>query len=303
MLNLTVLAAGYRGTAFVSGLVAAGLRPQRVISYRQVGDQSRAFEELVELTRAKQITFAETRYPDLENDELIFIVGWQFLLRKGLERCVVFHDSLLPLYRGFAPTVTALLCGDEEIGITAFRPDGGTDTGPIYGKRVARVPFGASLQAVLNLQTSATIELALELAGQASLGELRTVPQEGSATSSLWRDAFDYFIDWRRDAQQILRQIDYVWFPYGGAKAVLADRILTIVRARLGPDITFAIRDPGKLWQVENSCALVVCGRGTIWIEQAVNLDKQPFQFTRLRTRFLTADTAWMLPYVAQIDK
>jgi len=304
MAHPTILASGYRGAAFVSGILSAGLSPERVISYKQVGDKSSAFEELIELTRSKGIQFEETRYPDLKDDALIFLIGWQFLISEGLERCIVFHDSLLPMYRGFTPTVTALLRGDEEIGVTAFRPDGGVDTGPVYGRRTVRVPSGSSLQAVLDLQTAATIDLALELGERASRGELHAVLQDESAVMcSLWRDNFDFFIDWRRDAQQILRQIDYVGYPYDGAKAVLHDRILTIVRAQLGPDIAFAIRDPGKLWQIEGGRALVVCGEGTVWIDAAVDADKKPFRFKNLRTRFLTADTAWITPFTSGDSK
>ena len=295
MIKPTVLVSGYRGTAFVAGIVEAGLRPHRVVSYKQVGDQSNAFERLVDFTRSQKIPFEEARNPSLNNDKLVFLIGWQFILGDSLERCIVFHDSLLPMFRGFAPTITALLRGDEQIGVTAFRPCAGIDTGPIYGRRTVRVPSGASLRAVLDLQTIAMIELALEVGQRASRGDLDAFPQDETAvTYSLWRDSFDFFVDWRRDAPQILRHINCVGFPYDGAKAVIADRILTIVKARLGPDISFAIRDPGKLWQIEDGRGLIVCGAGTLWIDEAVDGDRKPFRFKSLRTRFLTADTAWL---------
>jgi methionyl-tRNA formyltransferase len=135
MARPTVLAAGYRGTLFVSGLIDAGLCLQRVISYRQAGDQSRAFERLAELACVRKILFQENRHPSLKTDKLIYAVGWQFLLNEDVERCVIFHDSLMPRYRGFSPTVTALLCGDGEIGVTAFRPVKELDAGPVFGRR------------------------------------------------------------------------------------------------------------------------------------------------------------------------
>jgi methionyl-tRNA formyltransferase len=297
MVQPTLLAAGYRGTVFLAGILDAGLHPERVISYRQAGDRSLAFERLMELAKSKEIPFEENKRPDLTADKLVFIVGWQFLLSSGNERCVVFHDSLLPKYRGFAPTVTALLCGDNHIGVTAFRPDAGTDTGALYGVRAVHPPAGATLQSVLDLQTNAMIALALDIADRMSRGALRAVPQEGeSATYSLWRDTLDFFIDWRQDAPQVLRHIVVSGFPYEGAKAVLGDRILTILTAHLGPEIDFAVRDPGKLWQIENGRALVVCGKGTVWIDEAVDADRIPFRFEALRNRFLTADTAWIAP-------
>jgi methionyl-tRNA formyltransferase len=146
----------------------------------------------------------------------------------------------------------------------------------------------------------AMVALALQITEQAHRGELYTESQkEAAATYSIWRDTFDYFIDWRRDAQQIIRQINFVGYPYEGARAVLRDRILSIVKAQLGPDIPFVIRDPGKLWKIDGRRALVVCGRGTLWIDEAVDANKMPFTFKHLRGRFLTADTAWIAPFAS----
>jgi methionyl-tRNA formyltransferase len=95
-----------------------------------------------------------------------------------------------------------------------------------------------------------------------------------------------------------LRHVQVVGFPYEGAKAVLDGSTLTIDNARLGPDLNFAIRDPGKVWTIEGGRPLVVCGAGTLWIDSARGADAQPFQFRRLRARFLTADTAWIANYL-----
>jgi methionyl-tRNA formyltransferase len=296
----TVLATGYRGAAFVAGLVAAGVCPVRVVTYPQAGDQSGAFESLVRLCASHGIDVEESRRPRVDSERLVFLVGWQFLLGEGNERCVVFHDSLLPKLRGFSPTVNALLRGEEIIGVTALRPTAGVDAGPAYGRRAVHVQPGTSLQSAFDLQTSAMIELAVELAERAFHGDLKADEQDESiATYSLWRDAFDYFIDWRRGAREVVRQVNSVGFPYEGAKAVLGDQVVVIVKACLGPDIAFTIRDPGKLWQIEEGRALVVCGEGTLWIEEAVDVHGRPFHFDRLRSRFLTADTAWLLPFIS----
>lgn len=291
----TVLAVGYRGTAFIVRLVAAGLRPVRVVSYRQAGDRSEAFERLSHLCHTENIPFEVSRRPVLDGDQLVFLVGWQFLLKNNLEKCVVFHDLILPDLRGFSPTVTALLRGDKVIGVTALRPTAGTDAGPIFGTRTVRVPPGVSLQTAFDLQTDAMVELAVELANRFHSGNIDSVPQdENVGTFSLWRDSFDYFIDWRRNAEEIVRQVTVLGYPYDGAKGQLTDHLLTITKAQLGPNIDFAIRDPGKVWQIKNDRALVVCGAGTVWIDEALDADAQPYRFKALRTRFLTADTAWL---------
>ena len=39
---------------------------------------------------------------------LVFLIGWQYLVSGDTTRCVVFHDSLLPALRGFAPELGSL---------------------------------------------------------------------------------------------------------------------------------------------------------------------------------------------------
>jgi methionyl-tRNA formyltransferase len=141
--------------------------------------------------------------------------------------------------------------------------------------------------------------LALEIIARAEGSSLVPAAQdETKATYSLWRDNFDYFIDWRQPAQVVLAHIRAVGFPYDGAKAVLGRSILTITAAQIGPDMNFAVRDPGKLWTIRDGRPLVVCGTGTLWIESARTSDGAPFEFKKVRSRFLTADTAWLAPYL-----
>jgi methionyl-tRNA formyltransferase len=295
----TLLVAGYKGALFVRGLLAAGIRPARIISYRQEDDVSDAFGTLLAIGQSDGLLIEENHYPRLDRDPLIFLVGWQFLLQSSLERAVVFHDSLLPKGRGFSPTVTAMLTNSGFVGISAIRPAEGRDDGPTLGSRAVSYPTGADLKSVLELQVRAMVGLATDIIESASKGDLVATQQDSlQASYSLWRDAFDYFIDWRRSSEDILRHIQAHGYPYRGAMGVLNGHVIMIVRAKLGSDVVFEIRDPGKLWEIDGPRALVTCGAGMLWIEDARNLDGQPFQFKRLRSRFLTADTAWMLPFL-----
>ena len=57
--------------------------------------------------------------------DLAFLVSWRFLLPKAIFQqprlgTFVFHDSLLPAYRGFAPTVWVMINGQDHTGATLF---------------------------------------------------------------------------------------------------------------------------------------------------------------------------------------
>ncbi len=290
-----VLAAGFKGALFIAGLLQAGVKPLRIVSYRQPDDKSNSFDRLSELSGNFGIAFEESKRPDITGDAPVFLVGWQFLLHHGLDRCIVLHDLLLPDLRGFTPTVSALILDLDVIGVTALRPDEGIDTGPICGRRSVSISSGTSIREALELQSGAMVDLAMEILQRVPDGTLVEQTQDqSSGTLSLWRDEYDYFIDWRTSSLEVLRFVRALGFPYSGAKGVIDDQIVTIQNATAGPDLVFAIRNPGKLWQVEDRRALVVCGSGTLWIEEASKDNGEPFHFKHLRSRFLTQDTAWI---------
>jgi methionyl-tRNA formyltransferase len=295
----TLLVAGFKGMLFVTGVLEAGITPLRIISYPQWGDKSDSFSQVVELGRRYGIRVEESRHPNIAEDSLVFLVGWQFLLREGLDRCVAFHDSLLPELRGFSPTVTALLLGLDVIGVTAIRPDHSFDSGPICGSRRINISQGLSIRAALELQSRAMVDLAIEILQRASNDTMvEQIQDQDAGTFSLWRDEYDYFIDWRSSASEILRLVQALGFPYEGAKGIIDNELVTVQQARLGPDPSFAIRSAGKLWQTDGRKALVVCGSGTLWIDEAFDGQGQPFHFQHLRARFLTPDTAWIATFL-----
>lgn len=295
----TIFAAGYRGALFIAKILERGIRPLRIATYRQPGDKSGSFDRVVALARGYGIAVEDTRYPTVRiDDRLVLLVGWQFKLRDGLDRCIVLHDSLLPRDRGFSPTVTALILGSGVLGVSAIRPNEETDAGPVYGTRTFALPPGTLLRTAIELQAAATVDLALEILQQAGQTMIGRPQDNSSATYCLWRDRYDYFVDWRLTATEILRCVQALGFPYDGAKGVLNGEVLTIEHAEIGPDLTFTLRDPGKLWQIADYRALVVCGSGTLWIERASDVTGNPYRFKALRSRFLTADNAWITPFL-----
>src|SRR5262249_37328233 len=159
-------------------------------TYSQAGDRANSFDALVELASSHGVAFEESRQPVLKEDELTLIIGWQFLLHGDLTRCVVFHDSLLPEFRGFSRTVTAVFIGRRDVGVTAFKPVSDVDAGPIYGQRTVQIPPDANIQVALDLQSEATVALALEIIRRVATDSLAARTQdETNATHSLWRDS------------------------------------------------------------------------------------------------------------------
>jgi len=287
--RIAVFAVGEKGRAFL----AAILDDDRVVvvavrSYPQsaVVDDAQAGIDL--LCQAHGVPIHRGARGDLElgpDVDLIFVVGWQYLLPPD-PRMVVFHDSLLPRLRGFAPTVTALILGDTEVGVTALRPVAELDAGPVLAQHAQTVTYPAKIRDVLHLLADSYVACAGHVISSFAAGSLEESAQDpDAATYSIWRGDDDYIIDWTEDADRIRRTVDALGWPYPGAHTRLEGSTLTILDVAPGPDLRFEIRQPGKVWSVADGIATVVCGSGTLILTDVRDSDGLPFRFERLRVR------------------
>lgn len=285
--EISCLIAGLKGLEFFKGLLEIGILPRHVVSYEQPDDLSRSFAIIEEIAESHDITFEEKKRPYIFNGELVFVVGWQYFLPSNNLQLIIFHDSLLPRYRGFAPTVTALINGEKRIGVSALRPVDGVDQGPLFGQLAAPVTYPMKIEAALSLQAQLMVSLACELIEIFNKGTLRAEPQaEDQATYSLWRDEQDYVLDWREDAARLARSVDALGFPYSGARALFDGREIIIDEAEEVDDLHFEHRQAGKIWSLNDGRPIVICGVGCMQINAARELDSAPVTFDRLRRRF-----------------
>jgi methionyl-tRNA formyltransferase len=286
-----VCAVGFKGEVFLDGLIRRRAPIAKVFTYRQENDRSKGFDGITTLCRSLSIPITEDRRPtiaDIRGADLIFVVGWQYLLPFVDSRLILFHDSLLPRYRGFAPTVTSLIAGDNVVGVTAFHLAEGIDSGPILAQAQLRVHVPARIDEVLKRQGELMAELAVKLVEAKAAGNLVAQPQdERQASYSLWRDAEDYFIDWSWPAEKIQRFVYAVGYPYEGAHTILGDQVAIINDCAVVPDdLTFPIRQPGKVWRLTDGGPIVVCGIGLLRILAMHTPKGAEIRLAKLRTRF-----------------
>jgi methionyl-tRNA formyltransferase len=284
--TITVCATGLKGEIFVSGLLSRGIRPALIISYDQKDDLSKSFSRLAEIAAQEKIKFLQQKYLASPIHGIVFMVGWQYLLKDLAPFSVVFHDSLLPRYRGFAPTVTALINGEPEIGVTALSPSENADEGLILGQLSLPIKYPVRIAEALKLQASLMVDLAVSINAQWLQGSLASHAQNNSeATYSLWRDDADYEIDWSRSAEEIRRFIDAVGYPYKGARTSVNGEDVIIESASVVDDLRFEGRHLGKVWRIEKGCPIVVCGHGLLRLEAARKLAGEIYEFRKLRVR------------------
>lgn len=222
----------------------------------------------------------------------IIAVGWRYIIPLALNRfldnpVMIFHDSLLPKYRGFAPVVTAMLCGEKTIGASVIFAGETPDNGDIICQESIMLNGDEYISDVISSMTDVYKRLFNRLIADIVSDSVEGHPQNDSeATFSIWRDEDDYLIDWNMDADEILTMIRALGFPYRGAKSIYNGDIIRILKAeKAEQDLNFAIRDVGKIWELKDGIPVVICKKGLIRIESATDEAGNPYLFRYLRRR------------------
>ncbi len=228
------------------------------------------------------------KYKESTEADLKIAVGWRWLI-EDFENLLVFHDSLLPKYRGFNPLVTALINGDKEIGASVILANQSFDRGDILMQKSISISYPIKIEMAIDEMSrlySSMLNTLLEQYQGAS--NLEAEPQDESlATYSLWRDEDDYVIDWKQSSHEIVRFVDAVGYPYKGAKTKYDGQWIRIFDAESVDDITISNRTPGKvIWRTSNGL-VVVCGKGLLKVNAFYDDMGEPLDFNKkLRIKF-----------------
>src|ERR1700674_442440 len=168
------------------------------------------------------------------------------------------HASLLPKYRGAAPTQWAIANGESVTGVTTMRIDAGLDTGDILMQR--EVPIGGEDTAETLGPNLATIgaELMVETLRGLETGQVRPTPQDhAQATLAPILNKEDGRMDFSRSATHLFNRLRG-FQPWPGAFATFKGKTLQVHRAQ--PRQHAAKLTPGEV-AVEGTRLLVGCGR------------------------------------------
>lgn len=247
-------------------------------------------EEICCLCKQNRIEWCLKQDKPKARSPFMVAVAWRWMIPvSSPQQLIVVHDSLLPKYRGFAPLVNQLINGEPEIGVTALLGEEDYDVGDILEQRSISISYPITIRDTIDLVVPLYQEIVCGLLKKISAREaLQGIPQNHDlATYSLWRDADDYFLDWRDSATKLRRTIDAVGCPYMGAATHLNECVIRVWKAEEVPDVKIENRDCGKVVFVRNGHPVVACGEGLLQINHATfgdGRDVLPLQ--RFRSRF-----------------
>lgn len=261
--RILILCATERGRLFLERLTT--LLPSAdltVCTFKEESWEPPFFESIKDFSRKSGHVFISCR--DVAKHDifaggdfdLMFAVSWRYLvphsvfgrIRRG---AYVFHDSLLPKYRGFSPTVWAILNGERETGVTLFEMADDVDSGKIVDQMRIEIGPDEYIGAVMMRVTDAYLTL-LErhIAGLINGGVPKSLQDESAATYVCKRLPDDSRIDWGQSAARVFDLIRAVSHPYSGAFTFLNGRKMTIWSASRPSDTRCYVGVvPGRICQ------------------------------------------------------
>jgi methionyl-tRNA formyltransferase len=308
-MRVALLCAGEIGYRCLRRVIESdAARLAAVFSYRVEPPQGEYLEKILDLAREYGVPAHDTSRGGQEqlraaleglDLDLLVAIKWRTMIprvvieaaRGGL---VVFHASLLPKYRGFAPVNWPLINGEGETGVTMFYAAEEMDAGDIIEQR-SRAITDEDDAGTIDAWLNETVERMLEenLPRLASGTAQRTPQDESRATYAIWRDPEDGRIDWGRRTREVFNLIRGLASPYPGAYSLLEGRRLIIWSAEIEREPRrYVGRNPGKVERIiPGEGVNVLTGDGTLRIKRVQLEGEEPRRadevIRRLKTRLL----------------
>ncbi len=270
-----------------------------VVTFKEIGTTKQWCDDI--LTLCKKSSIEHYYWADVKNniDDLVITsnasgaiaISWKYMLPLSINKLlkvnlIVFHDSLLPKYRGFAPTPSAIINGEKYVGVTALYAGENADDGDILMQTKMEVLDSDCIKSVINKQANIYAQMTANLINKINKGTITAKKQDDTkATYSIWRDEEDYHIDWNANATTIKNSVRALSEPYMGAYTLIDGQKVVLGQVEIVQDMHFEIRQPGKIWLIKNNEPLVVCGKGMIKIIKAYDMDNNIYKFNKLRVR------------------
>jgi methionyl-tRNA formyltransferase len=258
-----------------------------VIGAKDKGNEEDCYEEIRSLCIKNNIKFIDRSHKYTIQSEYGIAIGWRWLINNQ-KNLIVLHDSLLPKYRGFSPVVNMLINGESYLGATAIYANEKMDEGDILFQQKIKINYPLKIYKAIEIIADLYVIIVNDCFKYIlNKQKLPKIPQcENEASYSIWRNEEDYFIDWTMDAAEIVRFVNAVGYPYGGARTKTNDGETIKILECEKVNIKSEINAPGKLLMFEEKYPIILCGQNAVKLLKVENMNKIPYTFKKFRIRF-----------------
>ncbi len=218
----------------------------------------------------KVLTPSSLRYPESQKEfaelqaDFAVVVAYGLILPKEILAattygCINVHASLLPRWRGAAPIQRAILAGDQKTGVTIMQMEEGLDTGPMILHEEINLTPETTGQSLHDKLANLGADLILPALEGLLTGRIIPQPQpEKGVTYAAKLTKEEAFLDWRKPAQQLERQVR-AFMPWPGSYFIWGGEKIKVLQASY-ESLSFSSQ-PGE---VLDSDLLVACAHGAL---------------------------------------
>lgn len=216
-------------------------------------------------------------------DIFVVIAFGQILRKEALaiprRYCVNLHGSLLPKYRGAAPTNWTIMNGDRSAGVTIIRMNEKMDEGDIVMRRDISLDPGETNITLNERLSELGAGLLMESLALIETGVEKFTQQDGSrATHAPKLRKEDGLIDWHQDALSVQRKVRGL-IPWPGAYTFFCGKAIKILGAEIADGHTSHSADAGEVLDIVKSKGIVVnTGSGQLAITHLQLEGKKPLE-------------------------
>lgn len=286
MINIYLI--GNKGFVALKSLNASQLNNITcIIIGRDKNIQNDYSTDIEKLCNEKSINYVIQNKTHSPAAEYSIAIGWRWLINDD-SKLIVFHDSILPKYRGFNPLVTALINGDKKVGVTALKSSKEYDKGEIIDQEIIEICYPLKIETAIDKIAECFAKLLQNVINKITAQDLTSTPQnEALVTYSIWRDEENYKIDWTQDSASIKRFVDAVGYPYQGAHTYVKEKKIIIKDMEIVEDVSISNRECGKTIFKDNSSFTIICGKGLVKINEFYDKNGNRVYFDNFRLRFI----------------
>lgn len=286
MHRIVLCCATQRGYLFLKKLIE--IYPDNeiyVFSFREESCEPPFFDDTRELISANGGQFIEATQLNCDKlisfwkhtpIDLMLVVSWRYMIPASIYSrprlgTYVFHNSLLPKYRGFSPTVWAVINGEKQTGVTLFEIAKDVDAGDIIDQVSVSIRLDDTISNIMDRMTMSYLHILQKNFRGLIDGTVYKYPQDHTkATYTCKRLVSDNKIDWALPSNRIYNFIRAITAPYPGAYSYLKGKKIIIWAAKLLPDFpSYAGRVAGRIVQViPNIGSVILTGNGALLLTE-----------------------------------
>lgn len=188
--------------------------------------------------------------------------------------CINIHTSLLPRWRGAAPTQHAILSGDQQTGITIMQMDAGLDTGPILHQTPCSITSHETNQSLLEKLQPLATKAILTVLNQLEHNNITITKQNHSLASYAKKiNKTDAQINWSLSAVELDRKIRaFIPDPVAYTSLITPDTSINNIKVWQAHPQETPILDkivtPGTILNITNDYLEIATGNGSLQITE-----------------------------------